>query len=61
MARPLKELGESGLIRLQAKVPAYVVSEMDADIEIERTTRSEYIRLLIEQDRKQKDRDLELA
>lgn len=61
MARPLKELDESGLIRLQAKVPAYVVSEMDADIEIERTTRSEYIRLLIERDRKLKDRDLELV
>ena len=36
-------------------MPAYIVAELDASVELEEATRSEDVRRLIEQDRVRKD------
>ena len=61
MGRHRKELRKAKLITLQTRVNANLVMEIDAEVEVAGTSRSEYVRRILEEHQAQVNQDLELA
>ncbi len=60
MGRHRKELRKAELITLQTRVDADLVLELDAEVEVAGTSRSEYVRHILEEHQAQVNQDLEL-